>query len=277
MATYSVHIPGRATNGQRPSGPVSLNRAHALAHALRVWWPGQAATPIRPSPLGYNAITSVGTGTFATPSRLGGYDVAFTGGTAYCQNITPVNIAALDTAYSFGAWVLFDTTATQPCFMSFGTDSGYQNHFLIIRGGGLLYEANDAGGAGTVLATTGITPVTGVYHHVVAVTRSASSHTIYLNGVPYAGTGTGQSAVPTKLSIGRYLSAGGGFDPLTGAIPDAFYCRGALTQAQVWQLYDPATRWDLYQVPSRRVFFDVGGGPPVGVNRRRRVLIGAAA
>ena len=30
------------------------------------------------------------------------------------------------------------------------------------------------------------------------------------------------------------------------------------TAAEMWALYDPTTRWDLYAAPSRRVYFDVG-------------------
>ncbi len=32
----------------------------------------------------------------------------------------------------------------------------------------------------------------------------------------------------------------------------------ALTDNELWQLYDPRSRWDLYYVPGRRVFFDTG-------------------
>jgi hypothetical protein len=48
-----------------------------------------------------------------------------------------------------------------------------------------------------------------------------------------------------------------------------------LTDAEKWSLYDPATRWDLWQQPSARLWFDLAA--PGGGNRRRRFLIGAAA
>ena len=47
-------------------------------------------------------------------------------------------------------------------------------------------------------------------------------------------------------------------DQLTGTIHSIAMWSRAMSDIDIWALYDPATRWDLYWVPGRRVFVDVG-------------------
>ena len=116
--------------------------------------------------------------------------------------------------------------------------------------------------------------VTGQLTHVVG-TFNANRKNLYVNGALDA-TNTTACASPT-YSATSLLFAGN----FTGVsrISNLLFLEGRvwnreLSASDVQQLYNPATRWDLYYVPGRRVFFDLGATP---IGRTSRLsLMGVA-
>ena len=113
---------------------------------------------------------------------------------------------------------------------------------------------------GAAQFNTGETPVYPAFawHHVTVVWNPPSGLFLYVNGVQQASNTTATTTlrdVSDMRVFGNSNIAANGWD---GSIADFRVYRRAFNAAEVWSLYDPGTRWDLYSVPSRRVYFDVG-------------------
>ena len=95
---------------------------------------------------------------------------------------------------------------------------------------------------------------TGRWHHTCLTIATGNVWSFYLNGVLAAGPTT-PGATPnvptTRIEIGNQT----GFSfYLTGRIADFRVGYYTPTATEVWSMYDPATRWDLYRrTPTRLV------------------------
>ena len=63
-----------------------------------------------------------------------------------------------------------------------------------------------------------------------------------------------QSTSQVTEAIGAQFVAGSAASWFTGQIAEVRVYNRALTDNEVWELYAPQTRWDLYWQPSRRVY-----------------------
>jgi len=103
---------------------------------------------------------------------------------------------------------------------------------------------------------------TNTWHHVVGV-YDGTDIKIYINGnhvgTPSAQTGVTKDSAST-LAIFDYSGTGWG---LAGDIADPRLYDTALSAGDVWNMYDPATRWDLYK-PIAPTLWPVGAAatPP---------------
>lgn len=97
----------------------------------------------------------------------------------------------------------------------------------------------------------------------LAVTAGPAGIRVFMDGVLDNSTATafGGGGTASSAAIGAGAGSGAGSDTWIGSFCDVRLWHRVLTDTEVWQLYDPATRWDLYWVPGRRVFFDVGAPP----------------
>jgi hypothetical protein len=89
----------------------------------------------------------------------------------------------------------------------------------------------------------------------------------WINGVEYAPTlsDTGTSSIPTtstNAAIGNWNHTTNRM--FSGVIYTVALWARALSAAEAWSLYDPRTRWDLYRVPTRRLYVDIGSAAPAG-------------
>jgi len=103
----------------------------------------------------------------------------------------------------------------------------------------------------------------GQWHLAVGVFTSSTSRAAYVDGA-YKGTNTTSNAgssSPNRTVIGARYDSGANGQFAEGNIAHVCIWNRALTDAEVWALYDPRTRWDLYAVPSRRVYFDLAAAP----------------
>lgn len=100
-------------------------------------------------------------------------------------------------------------------------------------------------------------------HNLIALSLPVAGNgvAIYLNGVPiYSDTSGGPVAASGTTGLMGYTLTGGG-RLVWAAASDFKLWNREFSANEHWALYDPATRWDLYWVPGRRVFFDVAAAP----------------
>jgi hypothetical protein len=133
-------------------------------------------------------------------------------------------------------------------------------------------------GASEYDAASGLTLTTGAWHFAVAA-YAGTSTTLYLSGpnglASYViGSLTDNSKTPSAWYAG-YDSAVGGRE-LDGEFCDLRIYNRALSSAEVWALYDPRTRWDLYQQPTRRLWIDTAAAPATGGHPQYLPLLGVA-
>jgi hypothetical protein len=106
-------------------------------------------------------------------------------------------------------------------------------------------------------------------YHVAVTWEEAGSNQVelYIDGVLFdSGTMTGAQAYEQSddqgkgVLIGNSFATGNWGTGLDGAIGDVRLYDRKLTAAEIWNLYAPQTRWDIYRVDSPR---GAGFSPPV--------------
>ncbi len=260
---------GKGWRGPRPpiGVPFGLNTQSPQAQGLVAWWPGlgsAGANILRDfSGRGLHGVFPGGT---ANPAWAGdaqfGQTLSFNGVNNYvdCGNAASLNIT---NALTIGTWINPTVSGNSKyrtiLAKRIGTISNYQLY--------LYGEATNQGILNfyaTSNINTGYIPVVGNYTHIVA-TVLETNVSVYANGRPIA---TGSSAIATNngiLAIGR-VGSNEVVDPdlsFFGFINDTRIYNRALSAAEVWQQYDPATRWDLYRPLTRRWWIPAGAAVTV--------------
>lgn len=95
---------------------------------------------------------------------------------------------------------------------------------------------------------------------LITGTYDGATMRVYLDGVQ----ATSQARTGTLNSGSDPIGLCGTNNNVQGWYADFRVWDRALSAAEVWALYDPATRWDLYWVPGRTLYFDAGAAPPGG-------------
>lgn len=239
--------PSRAARGDRPSGPFILNPESPQARGLILWVPCGSGDASDYGPLRLRG-SGVTFNVSATTSPSPGLGIGYfgSGSDSYVELPHHASQSSLaDMAVS--AWVYATSFNTLN-----GIVSKYNpNPSFLLRyyNGWNFLSPEEASLAGsTALAKT--------WYHVIG-TRTAGVGYIYVNGVQdaTAGVGEGTRANTDNILIGRDYTASG--RNWLGSIVDVRLYNRGLTAADAWALYEPSTRWDLYWLPSSRVFFDV--------------------
>ena len=111
--------------------------------------------------------------------------------------------------------------------------------------------------------------------HLCGMTVNASGFpTLYLDGRSvYSDTSGTPSAPSAGINVG-YSGSINGLPPSGCGFLHGLTYNRALSDAEMRALYDPQTRWDLYYVPGRRVYFDLGATPTGRTSRLS--LVGVA-
>lgn len=153
-----------------------------------------------------------------------------------------------------------DATIDQTGFTIYDA-SANQIYELVIEGARAgdpikYYLRSLAEGIVLMRTTTGWTANT--WHHACVVTAAANDHAVFLDS---AGKGTSSTTVsPINLDTTRIGNLKNIRD-LSGSIAEARLYKRALSDTDVADLYNPRTRWELYQIP-KRVWYVA---PPAGV------------
>jgi len=109
------------------------------------------------------------------------------------------------------------------------------------------------------------------WYHIVATYETGVTPNLYLNGVALNRTvqlGTGLPALVANAAdtrLGSFVGASGDDQALSGFMRDVRIYNRALSDAEVYALFDPTTRYDLYWELGRRVtFLPMAGDPRKG-------------
>jgi len=248
-------FPGRAAKGRRPS-QVVRNPQTPQAQGLLGWWPLQGdlkdytAGPNLPltmnglvSPVAFPGSANIG---LCAPSN---------GTTNFAVNNSVVGLGSLTQSLSMSFWVMQNTATIDGKVFCIGTGSGGIN--LCTFSSHLAWQRGTDGGV--VVEDASISLPTYVAQFVV-FTNDGTNRVLYRNGLSEA-TSTTSIDSGTISRVGLYVNSHSGFPqgPAAGvfAFDLRFYNR-CLSAQDVWIMYDPATRWDLYWVPSTKTFFDIG-------------------
>ena len=260
-------LPGRSARGQRPTGPLILNRDSPQAQGLRALFLPSTARP-------RDLVTglSLNAPALAEPTPAG----------------DPVGGVCLDLNAS-GAGV-YTTVPVQwqlqpPCTILLGVRRlGTMGGNVTLAGGfynlpqtspyvtwgffessaNVDYIGMYANNGGVILAPTGGTPDAPLplneYHIWVGV-FDVNAQRLYRDGVLVASGSVGHTNTQyTATSTWGFGDPNGVNGNPAIRVSHAGLWARALSPAEIWALYDPATRWDLYWQRRRTFFIPAGGG-----------------
>jgi hypothetical protein len=170
------------------------------------------------------------------------------------QGIAPNNVCISVPPFTVAVWVNPKDAVTATTLWS-AAGTGFTGWYFNMSGGNYGWQAL-SGSSG--IATPSRSVLQNKWQHLTAVELSANSRACYLDA---ANKGTDTTSVSVTLpsnaveSIGKYDAPGGGTgNNLNGTIADVRVYNRALTDAEVWELYDPRSRWDLYWQPNTRAY-----------------------
>lgn len=194
-------------------------------------------------------------------------------GSGYVSGAT--TIPTLSVPYSVMAWFrpnFSDTTSNRHMLVCRGT-SGASTRF----GNNIQYlgdinqwrcDSTPGGGlgGGDCHFSDSLTPFSaGEVHHVGFSIDATGAGQGYWDGLPKTTTNGMLSFAPDPaygdpFFVGTINAISGDERYFNGAVWDVRVYNRALTDVEWLAVFNQATRWDLYWVPGRRVFFDIGAG-----------------
>lgn len=247
---------------------IRVNRDSLHARSLGgLWVPASGGTTIRDfSGYAKSASISGPTPAVSTVGRVLNYN-----GTSDYAAVSDAACPAVSNtgAFTVSAWVNFTGTGDG---VVLGRGTGVANNlsYALETFQGKVYFAVDADGSpwDVQINTGAFTCNDGAWHLLSGVYSPSSYVGVYVDGIVRASTTT---SVPSSI----YSTSGHTFDigrlnyfatlNFLGGIGSVAYHTRAFSDPEVWSLYDPRTRYDLYWVPRRsapkKAAAAVGGGP----------------
>lgn len=259
---------------QRPSGPVSINRTSSQANGIvRAWrLNGNAKEEVAGINTAFYDPAAGGVPVFRT-STLGGMNLDVAGG--LCSFNTNEFIQDLCIDGSIVIWA-FPTGAYNASTQRFlwGQNGNATPEFSCQR-----YLDNKWYVGSTVGSDTRVSVLASAADWIqnawncYVFTWQTGDARWYANGQLVA-SNTNTQAMPTVKTAGCFVFGDGADSARVGGlniyyrdfIAEPRIYNRALSATEVWQIYDPATRWDLYQMPSARMFY---GTVAAAVSSRR--------
>lgn len=180
--------------------------------------------------------------------------------------------------WGISVWAMTTTVSgVDMIFAKDGTGGTNPRQFLLVRNGSSLGMYYWTAPGVYVYYDPGTSWLTvNQWHHIV-IQRKGNTFEFAVDGIikaANAGTGShgAMSAGTTAARIGARVYSGV-TDPWSGQLADFRVRTRALSATEIWQLYDPATRWQLYAMPNTRTWFvptGVGGIIPRIMHHRRQ-------
>lgn len=254
-----------------PEGPFEINWASPTARGLKFWFAASHAP-------GVKYAQDMVTGEVAIWGGLADKGLR-EGGDSYLKTaMHAVNMNGLNKSYLSWPSVHFAPPITIAIWMRANTNFGTPSQAIVGEytspGNTWMvywnqsYNRWDLWGGGSESHLAGWTNQSLNWRHLV-ITNGASQARGYQEAVQF---GSGSPRSWAAGSNAFQIAPWNGYRADICVADLRIYDR-ELTPDEVWQLYDPATRWDLYQVPRR--FWTLKGPPaaPVSVTRSFAVIV----
>lgn len=249
-----------------PNTQFRLNTSSPQANGLVAWWPMMDSRgitgPVRDLVAGRFPMTQINSPTWVNDSQFGScllFDDASSEYIRYSGGIVG------SPPFTISAWFRIDAAAaTQVVYCESQQFSG-QFWRLYIDGNDLRLYWHVKGVGHAICSTANNSISLNTWQHGCAIEAASNDHVLFLDGSNRDTNADDQS--PTNIwgtGIGaRYDNVPDGF--ISGRITDIRVYNRVLSDAEVYQLYDPATRWELYQ-PMARMFVVVKPVAAVDLN-----------
>lgn len=236
----SFAIPRAQQSGvRRPEWPFSLNRQSPQAQGLIGFWP-LVGTAADLATVGYGEVVNGGEWVGST---LGAQSLNLTAASTQYVSV-PTSRLLGDFTASF--WVKRNADRGLDAGISKSNSAEPAPFDIYWNGGAWQYYVGDGIGGYTFIAATSIAGP-GVWEQVTVTCVGANSAPmeIYLQGVL---RNTGNTFRFNDLGNAiQFGSRGDLFTALDGQIAHVALWNRVLSPTEIWALYDPATRWDLYK------------------------------
>lgn len=250
--------------GQPPNGQFTINRASPQARGLVGWWPLSAAVgAVVPDLSGYGNNGAMPGGA-SNPTRIGtplGMALDFVNASSQYITVADSDIFTIgDNATTFAVWAYHDgTRADRPLFSKYQDTSPFDGEwqFAVLDFGypALWLQLLDSGPVNRIRINT-TSGIPAGWSLFVGRYDGSGSHTglsLFVNGRPVATTAQTQNTYSGTTNRGADVLIGASLinDSFAGyydyPIVDVRMYSRALSDNEIYSLYDPATRWDLYQ------------------------------
>jgi hypothetical protein len=232
----------RKLSNAPPVGGFTLNRDSPLAKGLVFWLPlidrGQTD---RARGLVTTSSFSTTAPVLATTNEGLGWRIDNTSSN-YLTCATPVAALPLTIA----CWFYPLAVASTRDLVSIGNSGNNLDFYELQQASGGGVRARQGDSTSTSSATTAGAVTANVWQLATAVYAATNLRIAYLNGTGRTtSTGTRATSTLDRIGIGAYLGGtiSSWFD---GYIRNVCIWNRALSDAEVWRLYDPLTRWELF-------------------------------
>lgn len=257
----------RAWDAGRPVPPYTIHEDHWQADQLAMWWPfcengGPANNhghrgrrpdfDLSPASAPWKADRNMG----LVPDFNGSSSVLEGSG-----------VSGSEEPQTLVVWFTSRSSTASQTLLSCNDGTGGNGLYLQARGdqGGDPIFALKQDGGNFPNASSAVGYTTNQWHHACGVFGAVDSRAAYLDG---RHKGTDTTACVSRSTAGVYIGAfrltSGLTSFLDGQVADARLYKRALSDAEVYALYNQETRWDLYYPLGRRVHVFLGDGGPVG-------------
>ena len=222
--------------------PFTVNRASPQAVGLVGWWPtvGQSGNLLDLTGRGWT-MSAPSSG--ATPSRVAtdtfGEARSFDGG----DELNCATAVVSGEPFTVTCW--FKTAVTSGVQTLASLSNGSNQFYRLF-----LFDANvgaQSQGTGAYTRTTA-SFAANTWSLAVGVWAATNSRAAYVNGGNPVAETTNTGATVTQTDIGVNRGNGAAYERFTGSLADVRIYNRALSDAEIWTLWAPQTRWDLYLV-----------------------------
>lgn len=264
MAIYSV--PFFDNSLRRPNAPYSINWDSPQANGLIAWYPELYPGGAMDMVSGLNSISIISGVPLVGGHVNMGRGVVGTnndGLTAVTSNATALPLTIMCWIYST------DLTVAQIAMSVYIAATTTNRWSLDLRGdlAGDFVRATTSNAGGTNSSISDAAYPANEPFHLAGVFAGDASRTVYLNGMGGPESTTSRALTGPTDRIRLMMQSTGGTTGLIGGMFEARVYNRALTAAEVHEIWDPTTRWDLYWRPSQRVYFNFTAATAGRTNR----------
>lgn len=253
-------------------------RGHPQAQGLYAWWPTRDTDNRLYNPVDGQYATPHGDVCSQSDGQMGWSSYSFHGNPSNYW-VAPF-LWNLNRSVTVSAWMNFPKANDYSSLFSIYYGGAYTPRFqLSMPNPGDDYLTFDYGALGTedYRIVCDASPYFNKWVHVV-LQASTYLRRIYVNGELQASLIVNNPTIidspKSELTIGNYRT---GEDlPFAGRFTDFRIYNRVLSESEIWQLYNPATRWDMLPVKSNRMYFfnDSPAAPVFRRNYYQRYILG---